>query len=350
MAFGLWVEPEMVNPDSELHRQHPDWVLHFEHRRRTELRNQLVLNLARPDVAEWAHGWLDRLVAEHGVDFLKWDMNRTFSEAGWPEQGADGAADRLWTDYVRNVYAIIDRLRADHPGLRIEGCSGGGGRVDLGMLARVDQVWPSDNTDALDRLTIQHGFTQLYPARVMAAWVTDSPNPITGRSVPLRFRCHAAMSGVMALGGTLDEWSEQDLREVAREVARYKEIRDTVQLGTRYRLTGSADAGGSSRAGGRSHGGGSADAGGLTAVQYTNTDGSETVVFAWQPTRAPGRVPGPARLSALDPRSRYRDRVSGREYEGALLTEYGLPLDLPTGDYASALIVLDRVGDSAPSA
>jgi alpha-galactosidase len=184
----------------------------------------------------------------------------------------------------------------------------------------------------------------------MAAWVTDSPNPITGRSVPLRFRCHAAMSGVMALGGTLDEWSEQDLREVAREVARYKEIRDTVQLGTRYRLTGSADAGGSSRAGGRSHGGGSADAGGLTAVQYTNTDGSETVVFAWQPTRAPGRVPGPARLSALDPRSRYRDRVSGREYEGALLTEYGLPLDLPTGDYASALIVLDRVGDSAPSA
>jgi alpha-galactosidase len=253
MAFGLWVEPEMVNPDSELYRRHPEWVLHFENRERTELRSQLVLNFARPDVAEWAHGWLDRLVGEHGIDFLKWDMNRTFSEAGWPEHGTDGAADRLWIDHTRNVYAIIDKLRADHPWLRIEGCSGGGGRVDLGMMARTDQVWPSDNTDALDRLTIQHGFTQLYPARVMAAWVTDAPNLGTGRSIPLRFRCHAAMSGVMGLGGTLTEWSDLELAEVAREVARYKEIRATVQLGTRYRLSDPSDPSG------------------LTAVQYTNT-------------------------------------------------------------------------------
>ena len=325
MAFGLWVEPEMVNPDSELYRQHPDWVLHFENRERTQLRNQLVLNFARPDVAAWAHEWLDRLVSEHAVDFLKWDMNRTFSEAGWPEHGADGTADRLWIDHVQNVYAIIDKLRADHPNLRIEGCSGGGGRVDLGMLARVDQVWPSDNTDALDRLTIQHGFTQLYPARVMSAWVTDSPNPITGRAIPLRFRCHAAMSGVMALGGDLVDWSEQELHEVAREVRRYKEIRATVQLGTRFRLSDPSDASG------------------LTAVQYTSTDGSETVVFAWQPTRELGREPRPVRLAHLNPRARYRERESGCEYEGALLAEYGLPLELPTGDYASSLIILDRL-------
>jgi len=325
MAFGLWVEPEMVNPDSELYRQHPDWVLHFENRERTELRSQLVLNFARPDVARWAHEWLDRLVTQHAIDFLKWDMNRTFSEAGWPEHGADGTADRLWIDYVRNVYGIFDRLRADHPDLRIEGCSGGGGRVDLGIIARTDQVWPSDNTDALDRLTIQHGFTQLYPARVMSAWVTDSPNPTTGRSIPLRFRCHAAMSGVFALGGNLVEWSDQELSEVAREVRRYKEIRDTVQLGTRYRLSDPTDASG------------------LTAVQYSNTDGSESVVFAWQPVRELGREPRPVRLANLDPNSRYRDRESGREYEGALLAEYGLPLELPEGDYASSLVILDRI-------
>ncbi|HWG24410.1 alpha-galactosidase [Actinospica sp.] len=325
MAFGLWVEPEMVNPDSELYRQHPDWVLHFENRERTELRNQLVLNFARPDVAAWAHEWLDRLVSEHAIDFLKWDMNRSFSEAGWPEHGTDGEADRLWIDHVRNVYAIIDRLRADHPNLRIEGCSGGGGRIDLGMLARTDQVWPSDNTDALDRLTIQHGFTQLYPARVMSAWVTDSPNPTTGRTIPLRFRCHAAMSGVMALGGNLTEWSEQELHDVAREVARYKEIRDTVQLGVRHRLSDPDDASG------------------LTAVQYTSTDDAETVVFAWQPIRSFGREPGPVRLAALDPAARYRDRSSGREYDGAVLAEYGLPLELPSGDYASSLTVLERI-------
>jgi alpha-galactosidase len=325
MKFGLWVEPEMVNPDSELYRRHPDWVLRFENRPGTELRHQFVLNFARPDVVAWATAWLERLIAGHGVDFVKWDMNRAFSEAGWPEHGADARADQLWIDYVRNVYAIIDGLRAAHPGLRIEGCSGGGGRIDLGMLARTDQVWPSDNTDALDRLTIQHGFTQLYPARVMSAWVTDSPNSITGRAIPLRFRCHVAMSGVLALGGNLTEWSEQDLHELAGEVARYKQIRDTVQLGARHRL---------SEPGGPD---------GLSAVCYTSSDGSEAVVFAWQPTRPLGREPGPVRIAALDPGSRYRDRESGREYDGALLVEYGLPLELPPGDYASSLTVLDRV-------
>jgi len=329
MAFGLWVEPEMVNPDSDLYRAHPDWVLHFPNRRRTELRNQLVLNFARPDVARWAHGWLDRLVAEHGIDFLKWDMNRTFSEAGWPEHGTDGQADRLWIDHVRNVYAIIDRLRTDHPNLRIEGCTGGGGRVDLGMLRRVDQVWPSDNTDALDRLTIQDGFTRLYPARVMSAWVTDSPNPVTGRSVPLRFRCHAAMAGVMAVGGSLTEWNAEELQELAEQVERYKEIRDTVQLGTRHRLTEPSDSDG------------------LTAVQYMSVNETETVVFAWRLSRPIDRKPIRIRLVASDPRSLYRDRESGREYEGALLIEFGLPLELAPHDYASTLTILDRVIDSA---
>jgi alpha-galactosidase len=317
MRFGLWVEPEMVNPDSDLYRAHPDWVLHMAHRRRTEMRNQLVLNLARPDVAEWTHGWLDALVGEHGIDFLKWDANRAFTEAGQP-----GAADpdRLWIDHTRAVYRIMDRLRADHPGLRIEACAGGGGRTDLGILARTDQVWPSDNTDPVDRIGIQYGFSQLYPARVLGSWVTDSPNVTTARRTPLRFRFHVAMAGVLGLGGDLAGWSEQELKEAAELVAAYKRIRPVVQHGRAYRLSGS---------------------GTLTAVQYTLDD--EHVMLAWCPTRPYGHGPAALRLAAVHPDAVYRDLDGDATYPGAMLRTAGLPLDLPAGDHASALIRLQRV-------
>lgn len=314
MRFGLWVEPEMVNPDSDLYREHPDWVLHMPNRSRTTLRNQLVLNLARADVADWAHKWLDNLVGQHGIDFLKWDMNRSFSEAGWP---AEPDQDRLWTDHVRNVYAIIDRLRADHPGLRIEACSGGGGRIDLGMLSRTDQAWTSDNTDALDRLNIQSGYTHLYPARTMAAWVTDSPNQLTGRTVPLAFRFHVAMAGVLGIGGNLLTWTDPELTEARNLLADYKSIRHIVQHGTQYHLA----------------------AGPVTAVQYVL--GHETVVLAWRPTVNFGLPQLPLRLKALNPIAKYRE--SNAVHEGAVLLHHGLELTLPTGDYASTMIHLTEV-------
>ena len=183
MKFGIWVEPEMVNPDSDLYRAHPDWVLHMTNRSRTEQRNQLVLNFARPDVVAWAYDWLDDLVVTAGVDFLKWDMNRAFTEAGWPDAADPG---RLWIDHTIGVYDVIDRLRAAHPHLRIESCASGGGRADFGIMRRTDQVWTSDNADPVDRLAIQDGYSQVYPALTMGAWVTASPNPVTGRTTPLR--------------------------------------------------------------------------------------------------------------------------------------------------------------------
>jgi alpha-galactosidase len=317
MKFGIWVEPEMVNPDSDLYRAHPDWVLHQPGRRRTEFRNQLVLNFARPDVAAWAHKWLDRLVADHAVDFLKWDMNRSFTEAGWP---GHEDPDRLWIDHVRSVYAILDRLRADHPGLRIEACSGGGGRADLGMLARTDQVWTSDNTDAVDRLAIQHGFGQLYPAGAMAAWVTDSPNFLTARAIPLRFRFHVAMAGVLGIGGNLLSWTEAELAEAARLVAEYKAIRPTVQMGQQYRLR-SAD-------------------GSIAGVQYVR--GDEVVVLVWGPGPRFGAGSGPVRLAALDPAARYRDERTGDTHSGARLLTHGIDLELPPGDHASQLLTFSK--------
>src|SRR5690606_8390325 len=151
--------------------------------------------------------------------------NRPFSEAGWP---GGPETDRLWIDHTRNQYRILDRLRADHPRLRIIACASGGGRDDFGILRRTDQVWTSDTTDAVDRIEIQEGFAQIYPARVMGAWVTDSPNPFTRREVPLDFRFHVAMAGVLAVGGDLREWTAGELERGAELVADYKRVRETV--------------------------------------------------------------------------------------------------------------------------
>ncbi|GAA2024299.1 alpha-galactosidase [Catenulispora yoronensis] len=318
MDFGLWVEPEMVNADSELYRARPDWVLHQPFRTRSEHRNQMVLNLARKDVAEWVHGWLDRLVAENEIGFLKWDMNRPFSEVG------PGAGDEVWRGYVDGLYGILDRLRADHPDLRIESCSGGGGRVDAGILRRVDQVWTSDNTDALDRLAIQDGFAQLYPARVMSAWVTDSPNPHTGRRIPLEFRFHVAMSGVLGIGGDLARWDEGEFATAREMVAQYKRIRPVVQGGIRYAL---GDA-----------------AGDLSGVEYVAADLAEVVVFVYRRERRFAQMERPAVLRGLDPAGRYRDVRSGVVHHGAVLMSRGLPLGLGGGDPVSAVVHLVREG------
>jgi alpha-galactosidase len=321
MRFGLWVEPEMVNPDSDLYRAHPDWVYHFANRTRTQRRNQLVLNLARPDVAEWVFRTLDGLLSANDIGFVKWDMNRPFSEPGWPEQ-AGRNPERIWTEHVRNLYAILDGLRAAHPGTDFESCSGGGGRVDLGILGRVQQVWTSDNTDAWDRVAIQEGFTQVYPAQVMAAWVTDSPNFLTGRRLPLSFRFHVAMAGALGIGGDLLAWDSAELAEAARLVAAYKQIRPVVQRGSLYRIASvRSDPAGAS--------------------EYLAADGSEVVVLCWWGPGQLGTRLFRLRLAGLDPDDRYTDAGTGAEHVGAALMNVGL--DLPGGaDFGSALIRLRR--------
>ncbi|MFE7129870.1 alpha-galactosidase [Streptomyces sp. NPDC057638] len=317
MEFGIWVEPEMVNPDSELYRAHPDWVQHHPGRRRTEFRNQLVLNLARPDVQEYLWDSLDTLLRSAAVDYVKWDFNRCFTDPGWP---GEEYPQRLWVDHVRALYALLDRLRAAHPGVAFESCSGGGGRIDLGILSRTDQVWTSDNTDPLDRLAIQHGFSQLHPARVMAAWVTDSPNvQLNGRRSSLRFRFVSAMAGVLGVGGDLTAWSEEELTQARDWVERYKAIRPLVQHGAQYRLR--------------------PPGGGLSAVQYVR-DG-ESAVLVWLQAQHHGERPPRLRLRALDPAAGYVCQDTGAVHRGAVLLHHGLDTGL-TGDLDATVVRLRR--------
>ncbi|MFE5512420.1 alpha-galactosidase [Streptomyces sp. NPDC056529] len=323
MAFGLWVEPEMVNVDSDLYRRHPDWILHLPDRTATELRNQLVLDFSRPEVTDWALTWLRQTIECHSVDFLKWDFNRSFSEAAAPGPAPD--VRRIHVEHARGVHHVLDRLRTEFPHLRVETCAGGGGRLDPAMLARTDQAWASDNTDAVDRLTIQHGFSQMYPAGVMSAWVTDSPNPLTGRVVPMPFRFHSAMAGVLGIGGDLTRWTETELAEAGRLVRLYKDIRPVVQQGTQFRLLAPGE-------------------GPLTAVQYLDTSGERVVVLIWRPGTAFGPSYPPLRLRGLEGEGRYRDEETGREWSGATLTGFGMPVPaLPPGDCASVLVRLRRI-------
>lgn len=318
MQFGIWVEPEMVNADSELYRAHPDWIQYQPGRKKTELRNQLVLNLAREDVQEYLWEQLHGLLSSAPIDYVKWDFNRCFTDAGWP---GEAYPQRLWVDHVHALYGLLDRLRAAHPGVAFESCSGGGGRIDLGVMARTDQVWTSDNTDPLDRLAIQHGFSQIHPARAMAAWVTDSPNKqLNGRVSSLRFRFASSMAGVLGVGGDLTAWSDEELAEARDWVALYKEIRPVVQRGGLYRLR--------------------APEGGLSAVQYVHED--QVVVLAWLQAQHYGEPVASVRLRGLDPAATYECLETGEVHRGAVLLHHGLRTGL-LGDLDAAVFRLRRI-------
>ena len=259
MSFGLWVEPEMVNEDGDLYRKHPDWVYRFPNRELTESRHQLVLNLAKEKVREHLFGVLDDLLGDHDISFIKWDMNRPFSEPGWPDAPPERQRE-MWVRHVWAVYDILRRLRQNHPDVKFETCSAGGGRIDLGMFRYTDQAWASDNTDPYDRLLIQEGFSMAYPARTMMCWVADAGKWIKGREAPLAYRFHSAMMGSLGIGGNLGQWSEEELEEARSLVEKYKDVREVIQGGDQYRLL-------------------SPRKGDTTAVQYVSRGRSRSVLF-----------------------------------------------------------------------
>ncbi len=230
MDFGLWIEPEMVNPNSDLYRAHPDWAFHFPNRTRREWRHQLMLNLAREDVYQYLLKSYTDLLSQNNIKFIKWDHNRALSEPGWPDAPADKQRE-VRIRYIENLYRLIDELRNRFPDVWFESCSSGGGRPDIGMLSRMDQVWTSDNTDPLDRLFIQYGYLSALPANTMVAWVTDHI-----QNTSLEFTFDVMMSGVLGIGNDLSKWGDTEKKIAKEKIALYKEIRPLVQQGTAHRL------------------------------------------------------------------------------------------------------------------
>ena len=231
MDFGLWVEPEMVSPDSALYRAHPDWCLHLPDHSRLTQRNQLVLDLTRPEVSGYLFACLDRLLADHAIAYLKWDHNRDLFPLA-----AKGHAQ------VVALYALLDRLRTAHPQVEIETCASGGGRVDLEILERCSRFWASDNNDPIERLQINAGWFDFLPMRIAGNHVGPSPNPITGRQVAMDFRAKIAMFGHMGVEADPGAMSAEDRQCLAAHIALYKQWRDVLHAGRLWRLS-PADAG-----------------------------------------------------------------------------------------------------------
>jgi alpha-galactosidase len=332
MDFGIWVEPEMVNPNSDLYRKHPDWVLNFTGRPRTEGRNQLVLNLARPDVRAYVYGFLDKLVSENDIAFLKWDYNRNWAEPGWPAVAPEDQK-QVYVKYTQNLYSILAELRAKHPHLEIEDCSGGGGRVDLGILRYTDQVWPSDNSDPFDRLTIQDGFTYAYTPGVMMALVPDSPGWTNNRVTTMQYRMLSAMQGSLGLGGNLNKWTPDELAQTKTLIADYKQIRETVQHGSLYRLISPRD--GSEQ----------------SVTESVAIDRRQAAVFAFLHSSGFGYAYPRVFLRGLDADAEYRmTPIAGKASadtpetaSGAYWMSHGIDIELK-GDFQAAAFRFEKAG------
>jgi alpha-galactosidase len=329
MDFGLWVEPEMVNPNSDLYRKHPDWVINFTGRPRSEQRNQLVLNLARKDVRDYVYGFLDDLLSHNEIAFLKWDYNRNWSEPGWPAVAPD-EEKKIYVEYTRNLYGILRELRAKHPKVEIESCSGGGGRVDLGILGLTDEVWPSDNTDPFDRLSIQDGFTYAYTPGVMMAWVTDSPSWLNNRSTTVTYRFLSSMQGSLGVGANLNHWKAEDFETAKQLIAAYKGVRETVQHGSLYRLISPRD--------------GSED----SVTESVSLDKKQGVLFAFLHSSTMGYPFPRVYLRGLDPKQVYGvTAISGAlakgmpaEASGSYWMSHGVDVEL-RGDFQAAAFRFD---------
>lgn len=320
MDFGIWVEPEMVNADSDLFRTHPDWTYHYDTREACELRNQRVLNMTRADVQKYIFNRLNDLLSNHNIKYIKWDMNRPFSETGAENLECP---QMLWYLHTKAVYDIVDKLKALHPDVAIESCASGGGRTDYGALMHFDQVWTSDNTDAIDRMVIQKGYSLLKPIKTMRAWVTD----INWYNKPctLDFRFNIAMQGALGIGGNLTKYSEKDLEICKRNIALYKQIRPLVQFGKLYRNM-------------------DIDKDEILFNQYVNEEKTESVAFiAANGTRFYKKAV-PMRFDGLDEAKRYTLTINNETYEksGAYLMNVGIDLEV-RGAFYNRIIIIKQI-------
>ena len=320
LAFGIWMEPEMISEDSELFRAHSDWALTIPGQAPVRSRSQLVLDFSRAEVREHVFASICAVLDSANIEYLKWDLNRSIADVYSHAAPCQG---RVLYQNMLGVYEMLEKLCARYPDLLIEGCSGGGGRFDAGMLYYCPQIWCSDNTDAIDRLVIQHGSSFGYPAAAVGAHVSICPNHQTGRTVPLSTRGIVAAAGTFGYELDPAQLTKAECEEVRRQIRAYCEDAPLVRGGLYYRLSDPAK-----------------DA--WCAWSFVSEDGSSALlgaVLREKHANAPAQY---LRLRGLVPGARYRARETGKIYPADALTDAGLPLPLDCAEYGGFTLHLER--------
>lgn len=325
LKFGLWFEPEMISPDSELYRQHPDWCLHVPGRNRSEGRNQLILDLSRDEVCTAITGILSKILKNVPISYVKWDMNRHMTEIGsatLPPERQRETAHR----YMLNLYQMMDQITTTFPHILFESCSGGGGRFDPGILYYMPQTWTSDDTDAIARLKIQYGTSIVYPPLTMGSHISAVPNHQLQRTTPLEIRGHVASSGNFGYELDLNRLDSAELALVKEQVAFYKEIRKVVQFGDFYRILSPFE-------------------GNETAWIFVDEEKVEAVVFYFKVLAEPNHPFKRIRLKGLDPVKNYQIVGENKVFGGDVLMNAGLniPEAKMYGDFQSVCWYLKAI-------
>ena len=323
LLFGLWIEPEMVCANTALYAAHPDWALSIPGRAPATGRSQLVLDMGRPDVVDYLYNLFHRLLAEHDIAYIKWDMNRNltdvYSRALPPERQGEAAYR-----YMLGLYSLLDRLTRDFPQVLFEGCAGGGGRFDAGMLCYCPQIWCSDDTDAIHRIKIQYGTSFGYPPCAMGSHISASPNHQTGRSTLLSTRAVVAMAGTFGYELDLQKLTADEKEMVKAQIVRYKQLQPLLLEGRCERLTDAVT-----------------DTC-FTAWQFTAPDRSRAAVSVVVIDPQANPWPIHIRLRGLDPQALYHESLTERVYTGAALCHAGLTLPIMQGDYPAVQIMIER--------
>jgi len=315
LMFGLWFEPEMVSPDSDLYRAHPDWCLHVAGRPRTEARQQLILDLSRTEVQDYIIRAVSDVLGSANIGYVKWDMNRNMMEYF----SADRAPERQMETqhrYMLGLYRVLEEITSAFPAVLFESCSGGGGRFDAGMLHYMPQTWTSDDTDPVERLCIQYGTSFVYPPSSMGAHVSASPNHQTGRVTSIKMRGDVALGGNFGFELDLSRQTAEDIAEAKRMVADVKRLRAALQQGSFTRIESPFE-------------------GNFAAWQFTSADEQDIILCCYQRLSMPNQATHRVFLRGLCPEAAYTDIKSGAVYSGAALMRAGLPLPRPMNDFSS---------------
>ncbi len=325
LKFGIWMEPEMISPDSELYRKHPDWAFAVPERTATLSRNQYVLDLSRKEVRDYVYECVHNVISSANIEYVKWDMNRQLTDIGSVEFTGDRQGE-LAHRYVLGVYELQERLVNDFPDLLLENCSGGGARFDPGMLYYSPQIWCSDDTDAIERLSIQEGTELIYPLSTMGAHVSDCPNHTVGRTTPFMTRAHVALAGTFGYELDITKISDEERMVISEQVALYHKYNDLVREGDYYRIA-------SYRENGL-----------YDCWMVVAKDKSEALVTYVQVLGKPNVHSRKIKLFGLDETADYRLDGTDKVYGGDLLMNAGLLIEKMRGDYMSRLyhFVLDN--------